>query len=251
MAKLLMPRYLIPILVAAVAVGAITLIDNDGQRAMAQKTKHPEAAPGGADRHGRVPGRPDAARRREDRCRALPQLRRAGRRRHVVQERPHHLRLHHPGDPAGAWTASWPARPARPTSSATRSRSTRLLGRRGYSVVSSRGGHLGVPAALLPGARRKPPRHPAAAADGPPRAPRAASSTPSSPGRPTLYVKHVLLPHGPYMFLPSGKQTRRTFRDPLPGMNGPVGLRRPRPDRAQPAAPAAADRVRRPRDRAA
>ncbi len=44
------------------------------------------------------------------------------------------------------------------------------------------------------------------------------------PGRPTLYVKHVLLPHGPYMFLPSGKQTRRTFRDPLPGMNGPVGF---------------------------
>lgn len=44
------------------------------------------------------------------------------------------------------------------------------------------------------------------------------------PGRPTLYVKHVLLPHGPYLFLPSGKQTRRTFRDPLPGMNGPVGF---------------------------
>ena len=34
----------------------------------------------------------------------------------------------------------------------------------------------------------------------------------------------MLLPHGPYMFLPSGKQTRRTFRDPLPGMNGPVGF---------------------------
>ncbi len=44
------------------------------------------------------------------------------------------------------------------------------------------------------------------------------------PGPPTLYVKHVLLPHGPYLFLPSGKQTRRTFRDPLPGMNGPVGF---------------------------
>ena len=44
------------------------------------------------------------------------------------------------------------------------------------------------------------------------------------PGKPTLYLKHVLLPHGPYMFLPSGKQTRRTFRDPLPGMNGPDGF---------------------------
>jgi hypothetical protein len=44
------------------------------------------------------------------------------------------------------------------------------------------------------------------------------------PGPPTLYLKHILLPHGPYLFLPSGKQTRRTFRDPLPGMNGPVGF---------------------------
>lgn len=44
------------------------------------------------------------------------------------------------------------------------------------------------------------------------------------PSAPTLYVKHVLLPHGPYLFLPSGKQTRRTFRDPLPGMNGPAGF---------------------------
>ena len=40
---------------------------------------------------------------------------------------------------------------------------------------------------------------------------------------PTFYFKHVLLPHGPYMFLPSGRQTRRTFKDPVPGMNSPQG----------------------------
>ena len=44
------------------------------------------------------------------------------------------------------------------------------------------------------------------------------------PGRPTFYLKHVLLPHGPYMFLPSGRQTRRTFQDPIPGMNSPRGF---------------------------
>src|ERR687893_328708 len=45
-----------------------------------------------------------------------------------------------------------------------------------------------------------------------------------TPGRPTFYLKHVLLPHGPYMFLPSGRQTRRGFQDPIPGMNSPRGF---------------------------
>ena len=40
-------------------------------------------------------------------------------------------------------------------------------------------------------------------------------------------MKHVLLPHGPYLFLPSGKQTRRGFRDPLPGMNSAEGFGSP------------------------
>ena len=44
------------------------------------------------------------------------------------------------------------------------------------------------------------------------------------PGKPTFYLKHVLLPHGPYLFLPSGRQTRRTFQDPIPGMNSPRGF---------------------------
>ncbi|HEX5908848.1 MAG TPA: sulfatase-like hydrolase/transferase, partial [Thermoleophilaceae bacterium] len=39
MARLLMPRYLIPILIALACVGAVTLIDNDGQRAVAQKAQ--------------------------------------------------------------------------------------------------------------------------------------------------------------------------------------------------------------------
>ena len=37
-------------------------------------------------------------------------------------------------------------------------------------------------------------------------------------------MKHVLLPHGPYMFLPSGHQTRSGARDPIRGMNSPQGF---------------------------
>ncbi len=44
------------------------------------------------------------------------------------------------------------------------------------------------------------------------------------PGKPTFYMKHVLLPHGPYQYLPSGKQTRNGYQDPVPGMNGPTGF---------------------------
>jgi Sulfatase len=42
-------------------------------------------------------------------------------------------------------------------------------------------------------------------------------------GRPTFYMKHVLLPHGPYLYLPSGNRTRNGARDPVPGMNSPRG----------------------------
>jgi hypothetical protein len=44
------------------------------------------------------------------------------------------------------------------------------------------------------------------------------------PGRPSLYVKHVLLPHGPYQYLPSGATTRRGAKDLVPGMNSPRGF---------------------------
>jgi hypothetical protein len=43
-------------------------------------------------------------------------------------------------------------------------------------------------------------------------------------GKPTLWVKHLLLPHGPYLFLPSGARTRPTAADPLRGMNTVPGF---------------------------
>jgi hypothetical protein len=48
------------------------------------------------------------------------------------------------------------------------------------------------------------------------------------PGRrPTLWMKHVLLPHGPYLYLPSGARTRSGPRDLVPGMNGLPGFHDP------------------------
>ena len=42
--------------------------------------------------------------------------------------------------------------------------------------------------------------------------------------RPTLWMKHVLLPHGPYLYLPSGARTRDGARDLVPNMNGLRGF---------------------------
>ena len=37
--------------------------------------------------------------------------------------------------------------------------------------------------------------------------------------KPCLHFKHSLLPHVPWQYLPSGKQYRRTARDPVPGLS--------------------------------
>jgi hypothetical protein len=42
--------------------------------------------------------------------------------------------------------------------------------------------------------------------------------------RPTFWMKHLLMPHGPYLYLPSGARTRPRPRDPLPGMNTTPGF---------------------------
>ena len=42
--------------------------------------------------------------------------------------------------------------------------------------------------------------------------------------RPTFWMKHLLLPHGPYLYLPSGASSRPKPRDLLPGMNTTPGF---------------------------
>lgn len=41
---------------------------------------------------------------------------------------------------------------------------------------------------------------------------------------PTFWLGHVLLPHGPYLFLPSGKQMRASWKDLVPGVNSPTSF---------------------------
>ena len=98
-----------------------------------------------------------------------------------------------------------------------------LFGRRGYRIVRNEEATAMCPPRYCPGARAKRPAIlPLLARGRRERLDRFIRSI--GPGRPTFYLKHVLLPHGPYMFLPSGRQTRRSFQDPIPGMNSPRGF---------------------------
>ena len=42
--------------------------------------------------------------------------------------------------------------------------------------------------------------------------------------RPTFYFQHALLPHEPWIYLPSGRQSRPSGNDPIPAINGPIGF---------------------------
>jgi Sulfatase len=93
-----------------------------------------------------------------------------------------------------------------------------MFGRRGYRVVASEEATALCPRRLCPGApSRRPAIIPNLLGGRPERFERFVRSI--RPGRrPGFWVKHVLLPHGPYMFLPSGARTRVGARDLLPGM---------------------------------
>jgi Sulfatase len=103
---------------------------------------------------------------------------------------------------------------------------TALAGR-GYRTVSSEEATAICPPRLCRGART---RRPAIL-------PRLASGREKRfnrfvrrlrPGRrPTLWMKHVMLPHGPYLYLPSGARTRSDSSDLVPGLNGIPGFHDP------------------------
>ena len=116
-----------------------------------------------------------------------------------------------------------PRRRSDPTFKTHRSSVYDLFGRRGYRVVRNEEATSICPPRYCRGAPAKRPAIlPLLARGRRERLDRFIRSI--GPGRPTFYLKHVLLPHGPYLFLPSGRQTRRGFQDPIPGMNGPRGF---------------------------
>lgn len=216
-----MPRLLLPILVLAAGFGVYTMVDTDGQQAEAQKAipkkppvvmiimdEFPVDAMLGSD--GKIdPVRypnfaamsrygtwfKNATTTYDSTTRAVPEV--------MDGKLPN--------------KASVPNYKGHPNSIFT------LLGKRGYRVVKSEEATSVCPPRYCRGASLQRPGILRFLQSG--RRQRLEKFTSQiKPGRPTLYLKHILLPHGPYLFLPSGKQTRRTFRDPLPGMNGPVGF---------------------------
>lgn len=98
-----------------------------------------------------------------------------------------------------------------------------LFGRRGYRIVRSEEATSVCPPRYCRDARAsRPPILPMLARGRRERLERFIDSIDDD--TPRFYFKHVLLPHGPYLFLPSGRQTRRDWQDPIPGMNSPRGF---------------------------
>ena len=101
------------------------------------------------------------------------------------------------------------------------------LGKRGYRIVAAeeatalcspslcRGGHARRPAIMPRLLRGRPERF----------ARFVRSIRPSA--TPTFWMKHVLLPHGPYLYLPSGAHTRSGPQDLIPDMNSTLGFHDP------------------------
>ena len=98
-----------------------------------------------------------------------------------------------------------------------------LFGRRGYRIRASEEATAICPPRYCPGARTRRPGILRNLNRG--RAERLQSFFRSiePDGKPGFWLKHALLPHGPYLFLPSGAQTRLGARDPIPGLNSPRG----------------------------
>ena len=98
-----------------------------------------------------------------------------------------------------------------------------MFARHGYRVVDSEEASALCPPSVCPGARTSRPAIIPNLLGGRPRRFKRWVSTIKA-GRPTLWVKHLLLPHGPYLYLPDGKQTRPKPGDLLPGMNSVPGF---------------------------
>ena len=98
------------------------------------------------------------------------------------------------------------------------------LGRRGYRIVTSEEATAMCPRRYCPAERTRRPAIIANLKGG--RAERFARFIGSirASRRPTLWVKHALLPHGPWVYLPSGRLSRPLGPELLPGMQTVPGF---------------------------
>jgi len=100
-----------------------------------------------------------------------------------------------------------------------------LVHRLGYGVLDVASGEALCPPRICPGVRRTRPGvlKRLAGSGRPPRL-HAWIGSIRKRARPTFYFQHTLLPHEPWIYLPSGRRSRPTGNDPIPKINGPVGF---------------------------
>ena len=118
-----------------------------------------------------------------------------------------------------SWTRSRRGAAPRPTTAATRAASTTSWTGSGYEMVDVESGEALCPPRICPGART----HAAGGAQAPGRRRAPAARLHAWIGairkrdRPTFYLQHALLPHEPWIYLPSGRQSRPQRQRPDPG----------------------------------
>jgi hypothetical protein len=100
-----------------------------------------------------------------------------------------------------------------------------LLDRLGYDVVKVESGTAVCPPRICAGSRTRRPGVLKRLAGGgrPARLHRWIGAIRDRP-RPTFYFHHALLPHEPWIYLPSGHQSRPSGNDPIEGINRPIGF---------------------------
>jgi hypothetical protein len=103
-----------------------------------------------------------------------------------------------------------------------------LLDRLGYDVVKVESGSAVCPPRICPGTRTRRPGVLKRLAGGgrPARLHKWIGAIRARP-RPTFYFHHALLPHEPWIYLPSGHQSRPSGNDPIEGINRPGGFHDP------------------------
>ena len=100
-----------------------------------------------------------------------------------------------------------------------------LMDRLGYRVVDVESGESLCVPRICPGARStRPGVLKRLAGGGRPARLHAWIGAIRKRNRPTFYFQHALLPHEPWIYLPSGRQSRPNGNDPIPKINGPVGF---------------------------
>lgn len=103
-----------------------------------------------------------------------------------------------------------------------------LVHRLGYDVIKAESATALCPPYICPGGRTRRPGVLSRLAGGgrPARLSRWIGAIRKRP-RPTFYLQHTLLPHEPWIYLPSGHQSRPKGEDPIPGINQPPGFHLP------------------------